>query len=396
MSASPSSEGDIDDVAQLRIHVSAPSPSTVASIVDEQAAGAFHGAKESLRRLEVRDDRFRGKIVEVHAVTESPDDVAWFQERVVQLMKEWRGIPGAVRGVWFHLPPGSLTSAGWLRSTFGFRLHHASEAEVVLNLWLPKEEDPNKMPPYAHTYCGVGSVVLRVRPGETEVSGRSLEVLTVIERWAFDTVERPKLPGGFVDPNERLWEAAEREVWEEVGIRVNFLRVVGMKHSTTFAPGCSDMYFACLCVPCAGSTEIRVDPTEIAAASWMSITEFLTHPDVFPMNKELVRSAVADFLIDPERDPAPRRRQSSVTSLDSPASPKGPEPSDGYGWIAHPKCVKLPGAGKRPYRYDLYAPFHLLHGAPVIHEVSSEWAVAALVGVVAGVGVGFVLGRIIG
>lgn len=80
----------------------------------------------------------------------------------------------------------------------------------MVNNWLPDpEEDPNLLPNYATHYVGLGGIVL---------NGRD-ELLVVSERYAFKKTNRLmwKLPGGLADPNERLSEGVEREVFEETG-----------------------------------------------------------------------------------------------------------------------------------------------------------------------------------
>ena len=44
-----------------------------------------------------------------------------------------------------------------------------------------------------------------------------------------------KIPGGMVDPNESLEDAAKREVFEETGIQAEMLGLLGVKECRNYA-----------------------------------------------------------------------------------------------------------------------------------------------------------------
>lgn len=57
----------------------------------------------------------------------------------------------------------------------GFQVHHAKPDYVQLNMWLPDPDGPdsvNRLPPFAHTYIGVGGIVVNSKD----------ELLVVTER----------------------------------------------------------------------------------------------------------------------------------------------------------------------------------------------------------------------
>ena len=76
------------------------------------------------------------------------------------------------------------------------------------------------------------------------------------------------LPGGGVDPNESLVQAAMREVREETGVESALVGVVSMRHLHGVRFGQSDLYVV---VKLRATTEeIKMDAHELAAAKWMT------------------------------------------------------------------------------------------------------------------------------
>ena len=58
-----------------------------------------------------------------------------------------------------------------------------------------------------------------------------------------------KLPGGLVENGESIQEAAVREVWEETGVKANFLSILGFRELMKYQWGQSDLYFVCVLEP---------------------------------------------------------------------------------------------------------------------------------------------------
>ena len=55
-----------------------------------------------------------------------------------------------------------------------------------------------------------------------------------------------KLPGGYVDCFEKIYNAVEREVKEETGVTANFLGIVGLREQVNFKYESSDFYIICV------------------------------------------------------------------------------------------------------------------------------------------------------
>lgn len=139
----------------------------------------------------------------------------------------------------------------------GFKFHHAKEECATLYRWLPTGETCN-VPPYAHTNLGVGAFVYNEK---TE------EILVVRERHGVSS--NFKLPGGYVEPNEDLANAAEREVLEETGITAKFKCLLAFRHAHGAAFGCSDIYTVSFLTP--ETFDIQKCDREITECRWMKV-----------------------------------------------------------------------------------------------------------------------------
>lgn len=99
-----------------------------------------------------------------------------------------------------------------------------------------------------------------------------------------------KLPGGHADLGEEFGDTAAREVFEEVGVRSEFVSVLAFRHQHGVAWGRDDLYF--ICRMRALSTDIRIDPREISEATWMKPDDFLAQSQ-HELSRLAVKLAVA-------------------------------------------------------------------------------------------------------
>lgn len=228
--------------------------------VMEVPAGLFKGVA----------DRFNGVTVDCGAEHEENVDLGVKLEKTINY---W--IETGRRGAWFKVQTQLAQYVPELTKR-GFSFHHAKEDYVMLYRWLPKDE-PANVPVYAHTLCGVGGLVVNDKN----------EVLVVSDKYAM-IPNSWKLPGGYVEPKEDFVDAARREVFEETGIETAFETLIGVRQSHGGSFDCSDLYFVVGLKPL--SSEIRPCPREINKAQWMSVAEYLEHPQVHETNRQFVRT----------------------------------------------------------------------------------------------------------
>lgn len=177
--------------------------------------------------------------------------------------------------VWIRAPAtrGDVIAAA---AAAGFRFHHAEGDVCTMHQWLPTDR-PCPVPAFATHQVGVAGLVVAD-------DGRMLFVKEPgrIAGW--------KLPGGHADLGEELGETAAREVFEEVGVRSEFVSVLAFRHQHGVAWGRDDLYF--ICRMRALSSDITLDPREISDAAWMAPDEFLAQSQ-HELSRLAVKLAVA-------------------------------------------------------------------------------------------------------
>lgn len=215
----------------------------------------------------LKTDRFSG--VTICSENESSHDVATFAYKLSKSIPRWQA--EGKRTIWFHV---QRKYSQWLPVLCEnqFLFHHVSldGDVVVMYRWLPQDK-PSAVPPYAHTMVGVGGIVLNA----------SGELLVVLQK--FGSRELLKLPGGYVEPQENLSDAAIREVEEETGVKTKFLSCFSFRHTHRANFGCSDLYFLVHLEPLSENT--NTDSDEIEDVRWIKIDDFLNDPKVHTLNR---------------------------------------------------------------------------------------------------------------
>ena len=195
-----------------------------------------------------------------------------FRSRLLRSEAEWER--EGRTGAWLVLPPALAGTCSGPALEAGFELHHATRDKLVLNKWLAGPAGTSRLPKYAHTLVGVGTVVLNGQ-GEMLVVQEKHGVLRGQGVW--------KMPTGLAEPGEDLQAAALREVYEETGVECRFDGLLSLRqmHGGAFAQ--SDLFFICALSPkdCqAGDSPppLRCQTDELEDCRWMPLQEYFAQP----------------------------------------------------------------------------------------------------------------------
>jgi NAD+ diphosphatase len=112
------------------------------------------------------------------------------------------------------------------------------------------------------------AVIMLVHDGVAGDEGRCLLGNNAAWTPQSGQVRRYSCLAGFVEPGESAEAAVEREVFEEVGVRVRDVRYASSQPWPY--PGSLMLGFYAIADP---DVELHLDPTEIAAARWFTRTE---------------------------------------------------------------------------------------------------------------------------
>ncbi|XP_062184811.1 nudix hydrolase 8-like isoform X1 [Phragmites australis] len=234
----------------------------ISNWLDSSGTGGHHHwwtALENNFVLEASEDEYGGVIVDADRL---PADTAAFARSLTASLSYWKSV--GKKGVWLKLPADRAEFVPFAVKE-GFKYHHAEEAYVMLTYWIPDE--PCMLPANASHQVGVGGFVINDQ----------MEVLVVQEKYCGSLLDGAwKLPTGFILASEEIYTGASREVKEETGVDTEFVDVVAFRHAHNVAFQKSDLFFICMLRPV--SSEIKIDETEIQAAKWMPLEEFVKQP----------------------------------------------------------------------------------------------------------------------
>ena len=228
--------------------------------------------------------------------------------------------------IWIHLDLDSATTSlssltiGNILSLSinkGFQFHHSNNYSIKLYKWLPKNI-PNKVPLYATHQIGVAGVVIdnagrlllvqerrqsKSKPSSSSSTKPSSTSSIPSPSIASTSSPQWKFPGGLADIGEAFSTTAEREVYEETGLRTKFQSILAFRHQHGMSYGVSDIYILCLLRPCSLTYQtlltddkytklpLQIDTNEILDAQWMNVSDYLsltTHP----LNKQVAELAL--------------------------------------------------------------------------------------------------------
>ncbi len=152
---------------------------------------------------------FQGAVLKTDQLPKNGTDFSLILKRTISEIHKKE-----LKLVWLFLP---LLRADLVASAvdLGFSYHHADENGLQL---VYKVNSEAFIPGYATHYIGVGGVLIDSQN----------QILVIQER--HHTRKHFKLPGGALDPGEHISDAAIREVFEETGIRSEFISLNCFRH----------------------------------------------------------------------------------------------------------------------------------------------------------------------
>jgi 8-oxo-dGTP pyrophosphatase MutT (NUDIX family) len=170
---------------------------------------------------------------------------------------------------WITLPIGQSESIAQFVA-HGFSFHSC----LPDSLTLVRKPQESTFVPFVPTHIlGAGAVLINPRN----------EVLVVRVRGS----KGFNLPGGHVDPGERIQDSIVREVLEETGVQARFESIVGFTTRHPYEFGKSNMHFICRLQPLTETINI-IDTDEIEEAKWMPIEHYLTDETNGLTNRQFV------------------------------------------------------------------------------------------------------------
>jgi 8-oxo-dGTP pyrophosphatase MutT (NUDIX family) len=172
-------------------------------------------------------------------------------------------------GIWILVPVAKAMLVP-VATSLGFDFHHAKPGTVALIKWLP--DSSCMIPRWPFTNVGVGAVIFN----------RTMDQLLAVQEKHGPLRGKGvwKIPTGMIEPGEPIGSAAEREVWEETGIKATFDRVLLFRHRHPSPTSNCDLFFVCA-LKLEGDQEdqeIKVDESELEAAKFLGLKDYLNQP----------------------------------------------------------------------------------------------------------------------
>ena len=213
----------------------------------------------------LREDRYGGVIIDDSTIPQTPEVL---EENLKNIISEQKD----KKVMWITLPI-SKSSYIPIFTKYDFNFYDCTENSITLF----KRLAPLPITPTATNHTiGVGAFV---RDGN--------KMLVIKDR----VYQKFKLPGGYIDNEENISQALEREVFEETGINVKLESIVSIGH---FLPGQfneSNLYIVCNAKPLSKTINVN-DSQEIIEAKWVNIDEYLDSEEIHPYNKKIVITAM--------------------------------------------------------------------------------------------------------
>lgn len=162
------------------------------------------------------------------------------------------------KAVFIHVPKYLLVNYFPILDAFEFKFYKYENEIYTYYLWKDKDKE-DKVPAYSTSIEGVGAIILS--PDENQV--------LLVEEWG-----HWKFISGNVDPGENITATLEREIMEEVGLKIDKdISIIG-GWQISQAKGNINDNFHCFKVR-STSFDFKIDGVEIKNAKWFNIDYLL-------------------------------------------------------------------------------------------------------------------------
>ncbi|XP_044496749.1 nudix hydrolase 2-like isoform X2 [Mangifera indica] len=232
----------------------------------EMSTSSFHTIANAKQQQEIKllegiNDNYGGVVIKMN----EPMDPNNFASMLKSSMSCWKN--QGKKGVWIELP---IHLANLVEPAVkeGFWFHHAEQSYLMLANWIPG--GAHTLPANASHRVGVGAFVFNEEKRELLVVQENSGRYRGKGIW--------KIPTGVVEQGEDICDAAEREVKEETSIEAKFVEVLAFRQSHKSFFGKSDLFFLCFMRP--QTFDVKYQETELEAAKWMALEEYLKLPHV--------------------------------------------------------------------------------------------------------------------
>eukprot|EP01087_Luapelamoeba_hula_P018189 TRINITY_DN5839_c0_g2_i1.p2 TRINITY_DN5839_c0_g2~~TRINITY_DN5839_c0_g2_i1.p2 ORF type:complete len:315 (-),score=59.20 TRINITY_DN5839_c0_g2_i1:1243-2118(-) len=213
-----------------------------------------------------------------------PADTADFESELAGHTMHWER-DSTISAVWINVHVDMGRYLPKIRAC-GFVLHHVEGDMIVLYRWMLADAE-DKVPQHGTHVGGACGVLTR------KFEDSSLRILVIREitrkgRWEF--------PGGAVERGQYFQHAAQREVYEEVGLEARTVEFLGVWDKLNSRYGSNSCYlgFQMELVRDADWNQLKIDPEEIVEAAWVDIVQVCSSGD--PRYKNLPFDDVTKYL----------------------------------------------------------------------------------------------------
>jgi len=214
--------------------------------------------------VEFTRDKFNGIIIDAASLPEDPQALCGAVETLVALIEHER-----LALAWVTLPISNAHAIPVFTAS-GFCFHSC----LTDQLTLVRRHSDQAFVPFIPTHTvGAGAIVIN----------DAGELLVIRERGTSGF----KLPGGHVDPGERIQDSIVREVLEETGIEVKCDSIVAFTTKHPYQFGKSNIHFIFRMTALTQRINVQ-DTDEIEEAKWVALQAYLEDSRNSLSNRQLV------------------------------------------------------------------------------------------------------------